>query len=116
MRRYLSTLHKRSDRHKHNFALLVAGGTTLLMFSLWLTFRYEGEPVLAQKAGFTELAATKEVGPLDSLSASVGDAWESISENLGGLFDNLGSVDVEQGYEQMKTESFNTYGPVRSTE
>ena len=35
MKKYLSTIHERSDSHKKNFALAVAGGFTLVIFAIW---------------------------------------------------------------------------------
>ncbi len=110
MRKYLSTLHKRSDKHKSNFALLVSGGFTLVMFGLWFTLNHSEPEVVVHEGSVRELAATNEVGPLDSLSASTGDAWQNIRENLSGMFDGFGSVDLEEGYEEMKTNTLNTYG------
>src|SRR5688572_20048444 len=110
MRRYLSTLHKRSDKHKNNFALLVSAAFTLIMFSVWHFAHYGGEPVVADSDGVRELAATHEVGPFESLTASVTGGWEEVRENFEGLLDNLNSMDVEQGYEEMKGRTLDTYG------
>jgi hypothetical protein len=114
MRKYLSTLHTRSPRHKNNFALLVSGGFTLLLFGAWHVARFAEAPAAlgsAREAGApTELAAAHEVGPLESLSASVGEGWREVRQSFEGFLDNLNTVDVEQGYEEMKTRTLDTYG------
>lgn len=109
MRTYLSTLHKRSAKHKNNFALLVAGGFTLIMFGVWHFMNYAEAPV-AQEEPVRELAATHEVGPFESLAASVTDGWEAVRESFEGFLDGLNTVDVEQGYEEMKNRTLDTYG------
>ena len=111
MRRYLNTLHKRSDRHKQNFALLVSGGVTLMIFGGWYFVNYgsPSSPQVVQENSVRELPAQNEVGPFESLTASIGEAWEGIQENISGLFENIGSVDLDEGYEEMKVRTLDTY-------
>jgi hypothetical protein len=111
MRRYLSTLHKRSKKHKNNFALLVAGGVTLIMFSVWHFVHYGEVPAVAEEPGVRTLPGTvHEVSPLDSLSASVGEGWQGVRAGFTDLMNSLNSVNVEQGYEEMKVNTLDTYG------
>ncbi len=110
MRRYLSTLHKRSDAHKKNFALLASGGFTLAIFTVWLFVNYgdSGTVVVDNNAAaLRRNAPAKEVGPLESVGNSLGAAWEGLTESFGGL---SGSVNFESGYDEMKDKTLDTYG------
>jgi hypothetical protein len=109
MRRYLSTLHKRSHTHQKNFALAVSGGFSLLILAIWLLVRFGAvNPVVAEQAPHTtELGTVKEVGPLESLGDSLAASWTSIKESFSEL---TGSVDVRSGYDEMKAKTLDTYG------
>lgn len=91
MRRYLATLHTRSDDHKKRFALATSGGFTLLIFAIWMTVNYGGEPVVAD----ARQAEVKEVSPLESFSSSVGTAWEGLKQSFGGLSEGFGDVNFD---------------------
>ena len=113
MRRYLATLHKRSDSHKKNFALLVSGGFTLAIFAVWLFVNYGslGSPQVAEDtAGVTQLAAVHEVGPFQSLADSLSSSWSDFVGSVKNLTEAVHAPDVKQGYDQMKSETFDTYG------
>jgi hypothetical protein len=83
------------------------------MFGVWYAVNYSaaGEPQTAQAGGATELAAVREVGPLESLTASVGQGWRDVSAKFKNALGGLGSVSVEQGYQEMKAQSLHTYAP-----
>ncbi len=105
MRKYLATLHKRSDTHKKHFALGVSSSTTLLIFGIWFAANFGAPdvPVVTQQAN------VHEAGPLESLGSSLGSAWEALTGSFGGLSDTLGEVDVQGGYEELKVETLQKY-------
>ncbi|MBX4206591.1 hypothetical protein KW784_02275 [Candidatus Parcubacteria bacterium] len=110
MRRYLATLHKRSDSHKKNFALLASGGVTLSIFAIWLFVNYGQAPVVAEADAAPSLAAVHEVGPLQSLGESLSSSWDALTESFKGLTGALKTgADLEKGYEEMKAKSLNQY-------
>ena len=111
MRRYLATLHKRSDTHKKNFALAVSGGFTLLIFGVWLFVNYSstGSEQVAEQAS-QKLAAAHEASPIESLVASLSTAWDELTKSFKELTGVLGGVDLESGYREMKDKTLNTYG------
>ncbi|OHA91947.1 MAG: hypothetical protein A3J09_00375 [Candidatus Zambryskibacteria bacterium RIFCSPLOWO2_02_FULL_51_21] len=103
MRKYLSTLHKRSPKHKKRFALLASGGFTLIIFAVWVAVNF-GSTVLPGNG--TEAAAKKAVegpNPFGSLMRGLESSFES-------LRDSLKSVELKSGYENMKNNSLNIYG------
>jgi len=109
MRRYLATLHKRPDHHKKNFALAVSGGVTLSMFAIWLFVNF-GQTASPQLAQANAHQAVHEMGPLESLGASLGSSWGALKESFGSLTESFGGVDVKGGYEELKTKTLDQYG------
>ena len=100
MKKYLSTLHTRSENHKKRFAFLVSGGFTLMIFSLWSLATFgtggtleQGREVVAQKQETKE--EVKEVSPLSSLKGGIATGFAGLSEALEGIFGGLkGAVDL----------------------
>lgn len=80
MRKYLGTLHIKSDNHKKRFALLVSSAFTLLIFGIWslTTFGGSYKTVLVEK---------EEVGPLQSLSTNLAASFEVFRNNFKELKD-----------------------------
>ncbi len=80
MKKYLATLHQRSHHHKKRFALLVSGGFTLLIFSIWslANFGIKGPTLEAN-----------EVSPLESLASLVLRGFDSIAESVDELRDEV---------------------------
>ena len=81
MRKYLATLHRRSDGHKRRFAFATSGTITLIIFAFWGLANFGIPGTLAQE----QEKKVKEVGPLDSIQASVGDSWDEIRGSFGDL-------------------------------
>ncbi len=119
MRTYLSTLHEKSDSHKKRFALLVSGGATMIIFTIWSLVNFGNGGVLAQNENdlvnseSKRVATVSEVSPLESIGASVsssfaalGEAWDTLKDGM----DELGDFDINASYEEMKERSINTYG------
>jgi hypothetical protein len=111
MRKYLSTIHTRSDKHKKNFALAVSSGVTLTIFALWTFINFGNGGVVAQQEVETRVSKN-EVSPLESMGASLGSSWAAIRETWGEFTGSFGEVevDVDSAYEEMKTRTINTYG------
>lgn len=118
MRKYLSTIHQRSDMHKKNFALAVSGGTTLMIFAIWTFVNFGNGGVMAGNdqapmANDQSGSQVAEVSPLQSIGASVSSTWEAIGEAWGelkGSFGGAENFDLNASYEEMKGKTINTYG------
>ena len=90
MRQYLATLHQRSDRHKKNFALAVAGGATLLMFSIWFAVNFSQPTTVAQNnlpSVHTLVAQgqVQDISPFAAVTANVAASWEALKASFGNL-------------------------------
>ena len=75
MRQYLATLHKKSPSHKKRFALMVSGGFTLFVFSLWFVAQNTPEVI----------STPKEITPIQSLTATVVGSLDKIAESFSEL-------------------------------
>jgi len=96
MRKYLSTLHTRSNTHKKRFAFLVSGGFTLIIFSLWtLTTFGTGGTWAQEREVVAQKEEIKEVSPFASLRNGIATGFAGISEALQGLTGGLkGAADL----------------------
>ncbi len=123
MRKYLSTIHQRSDTHKKNFAFAVSGGTTLMIFAIWTMVNFGNGGVMAQgnqqpTTNNPQLATNNsqlvaEVSPLQSIGASVSSTFDAIGRAWGEMKNSFGGVsdfDLNASYEEMKGKTINTYG------
>lgn len=121
MRKYLSTIHQRSDTHKRHFAFAVSGGTTLMIFAIWTMVNFGNGGVLAnndqapmtnEQLGYRG-AEVAEVSPLQSVGASVSSAFDAVGRAWGelkGSLSGLDDFDLNSSYEEMKGKTINTYG------
>lgn len=108
MHQYLATLHERPHHHKQRFAMLVSGCVTLLIFALWLTFRFGSDNVVAQTpAAETQETTVNAVSPLDTMKANASDAWQLLQGEFSKAKDGLQSVDVENSYTQVRNDALN---------
>jgi len=82
MRKYLSTLHKRSDGHKRRFALAVSGCFTLLIFGVWTAANFGPE----------EKGRTLEVSPFESFQGSVASSLEALKNSFSELKSGFNSI------------------------
>lgn len=118
MRRYLSTLHTRSESHKKRFAFLASGLFTLLIFSLWALATFGTGGILAQnKQEPASESRQREVSPFASLSNGVAAGWAGFKDAFDGLKGGLeGVIDpgdrTQAEYEKLRNEVFN---PVRNS-
>lgn len=116
MRKYLSTLHTRTDSHKKRFAFAVSGTLTLIMFTLWTLATFGTGGVLAQKeAEMVKKEVAREVSPFSSLKNGVAAGWAGFRETFNGLRGSVeGVLDSSKGsqeeYEKLRNEVLNTYG------
>jgi hypothetical protein len=118
MRTYLSTIHQRSEAHKKRFALVVSGGVTMIIFSIWTLVNFGHGGVLAQNdqqptTDNRQQDKTSEVSPLESIGASVSESFNSLKRAWSDLktgMDELGDFDLNESYEEMKDRTINTYG------
>ena len=101
MKKYLTTLHTKSDAHKKRFALLTSGSATLLIFALWSTVHFATYgSVTANHASESKVA---EVSPFASLRANVATGLEGLSATFGSLKQN-----VVTGVEQLQIPTSQT--------
>lgn len=103
MRKYFATLHKRSDAHKKRFALLSSGGFTLVIFAVWAAVNFGGSGNEAAASA----AKSSEVGPLQVMMENIKDSFNSL---FTGIKSDLQSVEIQSGYEEMKSNALNIYG------
>ncbi|MEK7147858.1 MAG: hypothetical protein AAB758_01015, partial [Patescibacteria group bacterium] len=84
MRRYLATLHKRSDEHKKRFALLVSGGISLFIFAIWSMATFGPTGSIAE-SNTEPQRAHEEVGPIESIRVNLASSLESLKNNIQEL-------------------------------
>ncbi len=89
MRKYLATLHTKPVHHKKRFALLTSGTFTLIIFAFWSVATFGSGGTLAQN-DIESLRANREVGPIESLQANVGESWQGIKDGVGELLNIYG--------------------------
>ncbi len=106
MRTYLSTLHKRSPTHKKHFALLVSGGFTLSIFTIWAAVNFGGGAAATASAN----KSVADANPFGSLMRGLDASFESLKESLGGMKKEVESVDIGSGYQEMKNNTLDIYG------
>ena len=81
MRKYLATLHTKSQSHKKRFSLLVSGGVTLFIFAMWSMSTFGQSGTLAENKKEREIKRThEEITPLESLRSSTIESLDSIKE------------------------------------
>ena len=97
MRKYLATLHKRSDDHKRRFAFLTSGSITLIIFAFWGVANF-GAPGLATAEN--EDKKVKEVSPFESIVSSANDGWEGIKDSFLEIKEEFeGRQEFMKGYD-----------------
>jgi hypothetical protein len=104
---YLLTLHTRPEHHKKRFALLVSGTTTLIIFAGWCVVKTANLTPSNSDSTVTVASADPSLnaeGPLESLKASVSDAWRALAGQVNVAKQGLESVNVPT------QSSLTTYG------
>jgi uncharacterized protein (UPF0333 family) len=131
MRTYLRTIHTRSDKHKHRFALAVSLGTTLVIFFVWGFFHFGVDAAsVANADGQTQSALVAEpqtanafyatsqtaaqtasaVTPFEALSGNIADGWNSVKAKVSVAVDNIRS----SGTSDYTASNANTSAPLNS--
>jgi hypothetical protein len=105
MKKYLSTLHQKSDSHKRRFAFLTSGLITLIIFTFWSMALFgNDQSVIAEKE-------SQEVSPLASLKDGVASSVAGLNDAFAGIKYGLKEmVDLQSDYEEMKSGVIETYG------
>ncbi len=99
MRRYLATLHNKSESHKKRFASISAGVVTLFIFGVWsLTTFGVKEEELSYNA-HSDNATRQEVSPFQSLRINLGTSFKSLKGDFQGIIDNFKSLESEIEYQ-----------------
>lgn len=102
MRQYLSTLHKKSPKHKKRFALITSGTFTLLVFAIWALATFGVTDGTLANAN----EATKEANPFGSLIRGFGASFSALR---GEVKDDL-NESLEVVNFPIELEKSNTYG------
>jgi hypothetical protein len=112
MKRYLSTLHTRSHRHRKNFALLVSGLFTLLIFTIWSIIHLGagGQTDIAALPAITTSETANALSPLAGLKETFSNSLTTFKESINQAKAGLNSVDIQNGYNQVRDEALNTNG------
>ncbi len=109
MRKYLATLHKRSEHHKKSFALVTSGSFTLLMFAIWLSVNFsapEVDPPVLSNANASEV---EEVTPLESFGDTLASGLSALRQSSGDLWNIFKNLDLSSGYTELREETLDTY-------
>ncbi len=72
--RYFEELQTKSKTHKERFALLAAGTVTIFIFAFWSLTQFTPDKQYVEKS--------YEVGPLESLSASISGSVSALKESF----------------------------------
>ncbi len=97
MKRYLATLHTKSDHHKKRFAFLASGSVTLLIFGIWSLATFGIGDEVAENLNNTEnrVATEQEVSPLESLLSGVAASFQALRGNVTELKQGLEVVNPD---------------------
>lgn len=104
MRRYLSTIHTKSEAHKKRFALGVSAATTLSIFAVWSFFMFS--PVKSDT--LAEVNAPKnpnEVSPFANLQGGVAASVQALKDQFNQVKGSVKQVDLQTQYEQMRADA-----------
>ena len=110
MRTYLSTLHKRSPSHKKRFAFLASGGFTLLIFAVWATVNFGGNPSTSSGQAASVNKSVESANPFGSFLRGIESSFEGLKDSFAGLKEGIESIELESGFEEMRDNTLNTYG------
>ncbi|MGB3922070.1 MAG: hypothetical protein WBL19_02185 [Minisyncoccia bacterium] len=106
MRRYIQKLRQKPDHHKRNFAFLVSGTVTLIIFGVWSAVNFGGETKLADESGSR---VTGEVSPLESMRMNLGSSIEAVRSGIGGIKDGVEDINLQLEYEEMRNKALESY-------
>lgn len=107
MRKYLSTLPEQSHRHKKRFAFIVSSTITLVIFLVWTLVSFGHGGVVAQEVSTTQ--KVREVGPIESLTASLLMSFDALLAGFGALKSDVESnINLKTDYTEMRNNALET--------
>ena len=110
MRKYLTELHKKSDRHKKRFAFLASGTITLFIFGVWSLAVFSPKADQPLSGGENNRLSVSEVSPFQSIRMNLAASLEAIGDSFGELKAGLETMDFEAEYREMRDGALDTYG------
>lgn len=120
MKRYIQTIHTRSDAHKKRFAFGVSSGFTILLFTFWFLARFgvPGNDIVAEQdtlpRASDRIAVTpgraieNTATPFDTIGSGVASAYAAFKVRFGEAKKALEAVDIEAEYQEMKSGALPT--------
>ncbi len=106
MKKYLSSLPERSHHHKKRFAFIVSSSVTLVIFLIWTLVSFGHGGVVAQEVSTNQ--QVREVGPLESLTASLSSSFHAILVGFGALKTDVESnINLKTDYTEMRDNALN---------
>ena len=111
MKKYLSTLHKRSPAHKKHFALVVSGGATLIIFGIWsmVVFGNSNAVVANQTSNDSNTVVatdnTNAVSPFDDVKGGVANSIDAIKQQFNQITQTVGSLNVQDKYQEVRNQA-----------
>ena len=110
MKKYLSTIRERSTAHKKGFALIVSGGFTIFIFSIWSLTTFSNANVVVAKAPSTDNVPTAVsnndvVSPFENLSGGVANSIDAIKQQFNKIKQSVGSVNIQNQYQDARDQA-----------
>ena len=111
MRKYLATIHQRSPAHKKRFALLVSGGTTLIIFALWALVVFGGQSIQTSDNSNAVTVATAPVvnsntpSPFDDVKGGVANVFEALKNQFDQVKQSATSIDIQNKYNEARDQA-----------
>ncbi len=105
MKQYLKNIHTKSPAHKKRFALLVSGGTTLLIFSIWSMVVFGGSGAKVADVPEAKVENTNTASPFGDIKSGVANSFEAVKEQVKEIGDTLNSTNFESEYQQVRDEA-----------
>jgi len=121
MKRYLQTIHQRSEAHKKRFALVVAGSITVIIFLIWSFVSFNNATTVASTDNTNDnnLAAVDTstsadqtaVTPFEDLMSGISSAIDGLKQSFGQVKQAAQNVNLNQDYKDVRNDALpNTNG------
>jgi hypothetical protein len=105
MKEYLRTIHERTPSHRNRFALLVSGGTTLLIFGVWSLVVFGGQTAVLAEAPTPKVEEVEAESPFGGLSGGVANSFSAIKEQFQQIKESVSNINIETEYEEVRNEA-----------
>ena len=109
MKKYLSTIHQRSPAHKRRFALVVSGGITLIIFTIWsfVTFANTNPSLANQNSNSTDNQKQNltAVSPFADLSGGVANTIDAVKQQINQIKQAVSSSNIQNQYQQVRDQA-----------